>query len=251
MKALGAALLLAAAPAQAGRVYVGLAADPQRGTPLYEEHHHLRDDGERLVLYRCTDGTAFARKHMPAGRHAQAPAFALEDARFGYREGVQREGRRVFAYVRRSAKHPLRRNEVPATPRLVIDAGFDEFVRRHWGELQRGRPVALDFLVPSRRRTYAFGVTRLRGERVDGEAASVLRLAPSGVLGWFAPAIEVVYRDRDRRLLRFTGITNVRENPDDSVSARIAFPPEREAPLDPAAWEAARRATLSACRVPP
>jgi hypothetical protein len=250
VKAFGLALLLAAAPAHAGRVYVGVATDPQRGAPLYEEHHHLRDDGERLVLYRCTDGTAFARKHVQPGADPQAPAFALEDARFGYREGVQREGRRVFAQVRRSHRHALRRNEVPVTPRLVVDAGFDEFVRRHWSELQRGESVALDFLVPSRRRTYAFAVKRLGGESVGGEAASVLRLAPSGVLGWFAPAIAVVYRDRDRRLLRFEGITNVRENPDDSVSARIDFPPGREQPLTDEDWQAARAAPLARCHVP-
>lgn len=250
MKAFGFVLLLAAAPAQAGRAYVGLAADPERGTPLYEEHHFVRDDGERLVLYRCTDGTVFARKHVRAGDDAQAPAFELEDARFGYREGVQREGRHVFAHVRRSATHPLRRNTVPVTPRLVVDAGFDEFVRRHWDELQRGRAANLDFLVPSRRRTYAFSVKRLRGETVDGEPASVLRLGPSGMLGWFAPAIEVVYRDRDRRLLRFEGITNVRENPDDSLVARIVFPPPRETALVAADWEAARRSPLAACRIP-
>lgn len=251
MKALGFVLLLTAAPALAGRAYVGLAADPERGTPLYEEHHFVRDDGERLVLYRCTDGTVFARKHVRAGVDAQAPAFELEDARFGYREGVQREGRHVFAYVRRSATHPLRRNAVPVTPRLVVDAGFDEFVRRHWGELQRSKPASLDFLVPSRRRTYAFSVKRLRGQTVDGEAASVLRLGPSGMLGWFAPAIEVVYRDRDRRLLRFEGITNVRENPDDSLTATIVFPPLREKPLAAAEWDIASDVPLTACPVPP
>lgn len=248
----GAAVLLLVAvqaSAQAGRAYVGLATDPASGAPLYEEHHYVREDGERLVLYRCSDGTAFARKHVQAGDDALAPAFWLEDARFGYREGVQREGAKVFAYVQRSAAHALQRSEVGVTAALVIDAGFDEFVRRHWEELQRGRTVPLDFLVPSRRRTYAFGVKRLAAQSVDGEAASVLRLAPSGVLGWFAPAIEVIYRDADRRLLRFTGITNVRANPDDSISARIGFAPSREVALTPADWGSARHAKLAACHV--
>ena len=92
---------------------------------------------------------------------------------------------------------------------------------------------------------------RIGAERIEGEPATVLRLAPSGVLGWFAPAIEVAYRDRDRRLLRFTGITNVRQNPDDSVTARVAFPSSRETALTDAAWNAAREAKLSACRLPP
>ena len=63
------------------------AADGQR--VLYRESHFVRTQGtpERWVAYRCPDGRAFARKRVLGG--GQAPAFALEDARGAYAEGVR------------------------------------------------------------------------------------------------------------------------------------------------------------------
>ena len=67
--ALAAACLCAAAPARADLSYQeGLAKDPQSQALLYREEHWTRraDEGigERIVLYRCPDGTAFARKRI-------------------------------------------------------------------------------------------------------------------------------------------------------------------------------------------
>ena len=87
------ALLTACPPAMAN-------ADIQRqeaqayarkgGALVYRESHwrYRQDEGaRRLVLYRCPDGRAFARKMVIERRRAQAPDFEFEDARDGYREG--------------------------------------------------------------------------------------------------------------------------------------------------------------------
>ena len=246
------ACCLLPAAAQADRRYEGRAVDLERGTPMYEEHHYLRGTPEapreRLVVYRCPGGQPFARKRVTYGGNPLAPEFALEDARFGYREGVQRKDGKVFAYVQRDSRSALQRGPV-AAPRLVIDAGFDELVRLHWDELQAGKSVELDFLVPSRRRTYRFSVERIASRVVDGAPASVFRLGLNGVLGWFASPIEVAYRDADRRLMSFVGLTNIRENRDESYSARMHFPPSRESGFSAAQWDAALAEPLVACRI--
>lgn len=237
----------AAADAQPGLIaYQGEARRPDGGALLYEEHHLLKADGgaprERLVLYRCPDGAAFARKTVRYGASSQAPEFDLRDARFGYREGFELGS----SFVQRSAKAALQRAPVAAHD-MVVDAGFDEFVRAHWDALQRGDAVRLDFLVPSRLAVYGFTLRRLRGETLDGEAATVFRLALSGVFGWFADAIEVSYRDHDRRLMRFDGLSNIRRDASENLVARIEFPLERERPASEADWQAALREPLAAC----
>ena len=246
------ALLLPLA-AQADRRYVGVAHGLESGAFLYEEHHLLRErDGaprERLVLYRCPDGRAFARKHVDYSSGAFTPSFTLDDARFGYREGVEVEGRQVRAWVRRDSRTPRREGRVRHTPQLAIDAGFDELVRAKWDALQRGEDVPLDHLVPSRQRSYRFHVRRTGSETIEGAPASVLELSLGGVLGWFAPSIEVSYRDADRRLMRFAGLTNIRENRDEPLYARIAFPLEREAGFDARDWDAALAEPLVSCRL--
>jgi hypothetical protein len=245
--------LLLPALAGADRGYVGLASDPESGRPMYEEHHFLRGTpqapAQRLVLYRCPDGSAFARKQVRYGKDATAPSFELDDARFGYREGVERVGGKVIAFARRDASSAPSRAAVEATPRLVADAGFDELVRLHWDELQRGEAVPLDFVVPSRGRSYRFTVRRIGARDIEGEPASVFRLGMSGVLGWFAPDLEVSYRDSDRRLMQFAGLTNIRENREDSYSARIDFPLAREFVPGAGAWERAAAEPLAGCRI--
>lgn len=255
MRTLGTLLMLAtlatlaATPAAATGVtaYQGLARAVDGDTLLYEEHHLLRNEDqrprERLVLYRCPDGAAFARKTVRYGDSLQAPEFDLRDARFGYREGFELGS----SFVQRSAQAALQRETLPAREDFVVDAGFDEFVRAHWGALQRGDAVRLDFLIPSRLAVYGFKLRRLRSESIDGEPATVFRLALAGVFGWFADAIDVAYRDHDRRLMRFDGLTNIRRDASENLVARIEFPPEREQAASDADWQAALREPLSAC----
>jgi hypothetical protein len=245
-------LALASCAVQAERGYTGEARDPDDDALLYEEQHLLRQDGdrprERLVLYRCPDGAAFARKQVSYDVAGTAPAFALEDARFGYREGLRRDAAGLTVYVQAAAAAPERRAALVPQAGLVVDAGFDEFVRRHWARLAAGEAVALQFLVPSRLAPLAFKLRRIGSERIDGAPASRFRLAVGGLLGWFAPDITLAYRDADRRLMRFEGLTNIRADRDDNLVARISFPPGREvAALAPGAWAAALAEPLRAC----
>lgn len=249
----GVLLCLAAAAARASVAYVGEAREPATGILLYEEHHLVRPDAqaprERLVLYRCADGVAFARKHVDYADARAAPAFTLEDVRFGYREGVRRgpDGLRVF--VRVAATAAERGARLPDAKSVVIDAGFDEFVRRHWDRLQRDETLTLTFLVPSRLDTLGFKLRRAGVARIDGAPATRFRLSLGGLLGLFAADIQVSYRDADRRLMRFEGMTNIRIDRDDNFVARIDFPVARQrGGVTGREWRGALAEPLQACR---
>lgn len=85
-----AVLAVACGSASAALLSVqGDAHDPASERLLYREEHVIRRDGdapvERVVLYRCPDGTAFARKRVDYRASRTAPEFSLIDARDGYR----------------------------------------------------------------------------------------------------------------------------------------------------------------------
>lgn len=246
-------LALSAAPsANELRAFIGEARTVGGGELIYEEHHLVRYAGEspseRLVMYRCPDGQAFARKRVDYGQPLFAPTFRLDDVRFGYAEGYAAGAPRGEAFVQAGKGNGERREGIKAGAALVVDAGFDEFVRANWGELQRGDSVRLEFLVPSRLAAYRFSVRKVRSEAIFGEPASVFQLALSGVLGWFADAIDVAYRDSDQRLMRFEGLTNIRATPDSNHVARIDFPPAREGTEpDAETWSRAGDESLASC----
>lgn len=243
------ATLLALAPASRAAVLetVGDAHARDDGRLLYREQHLIRRDGdrplERLVLYRCPDGTAFARKRIDYRASILAPDFALVDAR-GYREGLRRENGQTQVWHDDAAPRPL--GAPDAT--LVADAGFDEFIRQRWTALAPGRAQALAFAIPALGRSLSFKI------RDAGDATPTRRrfeLKAGGLVGLVAPAIAVDYDPRDRRLRRFVGPTNIRDARGKQIEARIEFAQAPRPVDDDALWRRLATLPLAACALGP
>lgn len=226
----GLLVMLCAAPVGArASVHLqdALAHARDGGALLYRESHWQYRQGDmarRLVLYRCPDGRAFARKTVVERGAPHAPDFDFEDARDGYREGVRSTPAGRWVYVRPRAGAPMRERRVDVPPNGVIDAGFDASVRQHWGRLRAGRELAQPFLVPSR---MDFIPVRVRpGAAVDwrGMPAQRMTMRLDRWYGFAAPAIELTYALADRRLLEFAGIASIRDAKGDHQDVRITFP---------------------------
>lgn len=240
-------LLPAVAGAQALQ-YDGTAYDLDEARVLYRESHFLSRDadgrGERVVLYRCPDGAPFARKRVQYAGDAAAPSFELVDARLGYREGVRATGDAREVFVQESPDDAEERGPLPDAEGLVADAGFDEFVHRHWDALQAGETVRFPFLVPSRLDFYNFKVSKKGDTTLDGTSASVIRLALGSWWAFLLPHIDVAYSNDRRELLQFVGISNVRDEDGDNFKARIEFPRAARQPLADGALQAALSVAL-------
>jgi len=213
---IAASLILSGQPVLAEQLtesFSGSAYATDGNALLYRETHYLFSGdrgGERLVLYQCPDGRAFARKRSRDDGDAQAPDFDLVDARVGYREGVRRNGDRREVYVQRSAMQAEQADPLQLPADGVIDTGFEAFARLHWDALVRGDTLPFDYLVPSRRKFYAFKVGRI--DLPAAPAGSVtLRLASSSWLSFLLPHIDISYDLETRRLVRYEGLSNVRD----------------------------------------
>jgi hypothetical protein len=253
---LWALLMPAAAAAAAGagatlRYEEGVARNPDSGIEMYREQHWLRSEGgrpiERLVLYRCPNGIAFGRKQVDYRQSTTAPAFRFDDLRSGYVEGLRDDGSpRAFV---RPVGQELQKSADLSSKQLVVDAGFDEFVHNQWQALLTGRSLPIDFVVPSRLESIAFTVRSVGAAQVDGESAWVFRLRLDSVIGWLAPHIDVSYSQQSRRLLRFEGLSNLRDDAGrKQLTARIDFPQPDRAVADDQ-WQSALTTPLSACAI--
>jgi hypothetical protein len=190
------------------------------GALLYRESHWVDESAaqpRRLVLYRCRDGRPFARKWVQTGERPQAPDFAYEDGRDGYREGVRGRGAQRVVYAG-SREAQL---QVPADG--VIDAGFDAAVRANWEPLVAGQGVALHFLLPSRQQFVPVRVQGVGATSWHGVAAERFRMRLDRWFGFAVPAVDLVYARDDRRLLEFAGTGNVRAADGSNPQVRIVF----------------------------
>lgn len=213
--------LLAALPVAAVEREDARALSRDDGRLLYREVHYRDRTGEvarRVVLYRCPDGAAFARKTVLATAADAQPDFAFHDARSGYREGVRtRDGHREI-FVQRAGQ-AMRSEPLPQAGDAVIDAGFDAAVRAQWTALGGG-PQRLSFLLPER---FAFMPVRVTpAGDVDGTRR--LRMSVDRWFGFAIAPIELRYGLQDRRLREFAGPGTVRDARGRPVDVRIVFP---------------------------
>jgi hypothetical protein len=215
-----------------------------------ESHWRYRQDGtaRRLVLYRCPDGRAFARKTLVERTGPQAPDFDFEDARDGYREGVRSSERGRVVYVREKSGARTREQVVTVPAGAVIDAGFDASVRLHWDALGVGRDVTQPFLLPSR---FAFVPVKLDPGPVvrwNGVPAQRMSMKLDRWYGFVAPTMQLTYATADQRLLEFAGIATIRDGQGKHQDVRIVFP-QPAAPATVQALQAALATPLvRACR---
>ncbi len=230
----------------------GFARDPESKQALYIEQHWVRFDQsipvERLVLYRCMDGTPFARKHVYYQPSAQAPAFEFIDARKGFVEGMRyRQNKAALWY--RPPGSALEKNAFLAVQNLVVDAGFNEFIRLNWLQLRAGKALPLRFAVPTRLQAYKFNLKQIGEGRFSGVPSVTYQLKLSGLLSLISDPIEVTYDKASRRLLRFQGLSNLRSDTGQfDLMAQIDFPQASRVVAD-SEWQNHASLPLTACRL--
>jgi hypothetical protein len=205
----------------------GKAWNSDKTKVLYYESHWTTSENavlkNRTVLYRCVDGTAFARKEINYARSTLAPEFSFNDVRFNYQEGLRwQKDRPELWFVRNGQRQ---QKLLSNSDKLVADAGFDVFVKNQWPALSAARRQSLQFAVPSRLTSYAFNLQRINSLPFNKEPAQSFKLSIDGWLGFVAPNIEITYSRNSKRLLRFKGLSNILNNQGEKpVNAIIEFP---------------------------
>ena len=115
---------LAAAKAEV-RFEQGKAWDPGRTRLMYTESHWTTSENNvlknRTVVYRCADGTPFARKEINYTRSALAPEFSFNDVRFNYQEGLRWQNDRPELWFVRDSRRQQKLLGNSGT--LVADGG--------------------------------------------------------------------------------------------------------------------------------
>ena len=112
---------------------------------------------------------------------------------------------------------------------LVVDAGFDHFIRDHWEALMAGEQLQFNFAVPSRQQLVSLFVVRNRCEYAgEGEVCFKATLN-NIILRWFVTPIKVVYNQQTRLLQRYVGLANIADESgtNHKVDIRYQYPASR------------------------
>jgi len=231
--------------------YTGTAISQRTDQFLYREDHVVQyRDGKitgGVVLYTCRDGSPFARKTLSYVDRL-SPDFTLEDASNGMREGIRSAGNTREVFFRGAGDGAEKSSSVPQISGLVADSGFDEFVRMNWSSLVEGHALKMHFLIPSRLDDMGFWVQHVGSDHVEGQQVEIFRLKLSGWMGLIAPSIDVYYGTASHQLVRYVGLSDLRDRSNDNLKAEVTFPPNDRKSVAPGDIDYARQVPLSPCK---
>ena len=210
--------------------FKGSAFDKVTGKFIYTESHVRKlNEGKPVsarVQYLDQQGNAFVEKKITYKYSAVAPNFTLIDRRTGYEEGAKvLSGNRLQLFNKVSQGKKRSVAVVPFDPnKLVVDAGFDEFIRENWTKLQSQQKIAIQFAVPAMLRTVEFRVYKVTSKTINGKKATVFSMDLGNFfLRLFIDPIIVSYDNEDKKLLRYEGVSNILNNNGDNYVAKIIF----------------------------
>lgn len=182
---------------------------------IYREYHYLNSlERTHRVIYSWPNGVEFAEKSVDYSTGYTTPSFSQKDRETGETFAVDVKQDAITVRQIQPKRETASEKTLSPDGRLVVDAGFDHFVRRYWQELVAGQ--VLDFEFPSAQQQAMYDL-RIRHKPCDVEVEKAraddrecFLIEPQN---WFAriwvDAIELVYLRSQQRLLRYTGIANI------------------------------------------
>ncbi|WP_419811745.1 hypothetical protein [Bacterioplanoides sp.] len=203
-------------------------------TLLYREEHHLLLQAgkplQRQVNYYSAEGELIANKENWYRTAATQPDFILTDFRTGYREEAKikpvknqpvKNTNTLILILTESPGTENQKTENQKTEEtqlsefdyeLVIDAGFDDFIRKHWGALLAGDAIPFSFASVARQTSVNFEV-QIRKVVKPGDTLLKLEMTlRSSLLSWLMSPIKLDYDLSNKRLLRYRGLSNLQDD---------------------------------------
>lgn len=213
---------------------IGAVWSTDKSEILYREFHFADDtrlDLPTRVEYRSTDGAVFAEKTVDYTVASSAPAIDQIDLRNDALIRTTYPDSDTRSLTLEFRAHDTDRIETSTFQRrddLIIDAGFDPFVRENWERLVNGRRVTGTFLVPMRMDTVRIGISKTDDSdcQIDLQDIHCFVIRPAGLLrvaGWFVDPVLIGYDADSRRLMMFHGLGNLRDEAGEPLNVLIQY----------------------------
>jgi len=192
---------------------VGSAYDLESDELLYRETHCVsEDDLAREVIYQDAGGKLIAYKKLDYSSGATTPSFVQKNYYSGELvEVALDEGVVSMAVTDSSSGEALKSSEENPGQKLplVIDAGFDVFVRQNWDSLVAGESLRFQFPLSDRASLIELRIQPL-GCSYPTQSDQCFRLdVANWLLRMLVKPIELGYDSDQRQLTRFRGLSNI------------------------------------------
>jgi hypothetical protein len=191
---------------------------------LYEERHFYSENGRsHKVLYLSVDGEQFAHKELDYQTGRSTPVFRQEDTRYSQTIEVKWVGEQLSISYFSKKDGPERQKLIDVKDPLVIDAGFDQFIRENWDGLLQGDRLGFHFPAPSRLTLVSLVVENKRCSYSTDVDHCFYINASNWIFKLLVDPIELGYDKNSQRLKRFRGIANIQDENGEGLKVDIHY----------------------------
>ncbi|MBW4933262.1 hypothetical protein KZO34_01250 [Marinobacter sp. F4206] len=222
--------LLATSGAFASEMSFTGTARTDAGEVLYVETHGVSgtcEDGvfapqeHRVGYQRQEQDSAFATKKLDYTGSVIRPSVDFRQPEFDESLSIEYSGQDTLVINWQMPEGESRTFDVPYSNNVVVDAGFDNFVRRNWQAVLNGDSVEFRFLGPTRGEHYAFVLEAADSSKVTAD--HVVQIRPTGMILRFLVDPIILGYDSRGVLTDYYGLTNIRKNKDMNFTAHIQY----------------------------
>jgi hypothetical protein len=211
--------------------YTGQAFTIKSGAFFYQEtHSEVIIDAKHCkteVIYANEKGTKIGYKTLDYAKSTISPQYVLEDNRAKYREGAQiTPTGAVSVYFQYTDKEKTPNTKTFSVPLpIVIDGGFNYFVKENWNAIISGCTLTFNFVSPSKMDYFTFRISKKADILFNKKAASLLYLELDNmILRWLISPIKITYDNKTKRILKYEGIANLSDENGKNESVTMEFP---------------------------
>ena len=194
----------------------------EQGELVYKEKHSVTREGDRVITslteYINPAGQVIATMESDYSQNISMPTYVFEDHLRGYREGLRKEnGNYIIFKQSRGSKEET--GAVTNTEDVFSCQGWHYYLVNNLAALEKEN-VALNLILPSELKALPFEIQKVRstGDRVE----AVLKFN-HWLFRYFAPTLRLVYDRKSKKLVEYTGISNILDSKGDRQDVKIVY----------------------------
>ena len=205
---------------------VGIAKD-EHDKILYCEIVTKGSTNSLKVSY-FSEGKIFAEKNLDFSKSLSLPSVSQSDFRVGEIRRAQVSEQNVELAYQANSQKKINQALIPTQKVDVIDAGFDNFIRDHWEELQTGKTISVNFASMAHLKALPLRVSLKPPEKCIGKNNSDSSSfcfyveIDNAILRMLLGNIKLTY-DLQHRLHEFNGVGNILSDSQENQTVAIRY----------------------------
>ena len=154
-----------------------------------------------------------------------SPYYTLTDYRNGAYESVRyTNGAYLIEYKENKDEKTVLKSITAPSP-VVVDGGFNYFVKQEWEKLMRGEIVLFNYISTARQDYYRFQLTiKKNNPSLQNEQVIVIMEPTNYILRALLDPIYITYNKKTKRIIEYSGISNIKDRNGETQVATLTYP---------------------------